>query len=218
MTPTSIPAAIAHELSVLAPTKIYIVGGTASVSTALQTTLGTYAPVTRLDNATYGDLAGYANDRYGTDAAVVEQAFGSSASTVYIADGQNFPDALGAGAAAAKAGAPVLLVTPTSIPAAIAHELSVLAPTKIYIVGGTASVSTALQTALGTYAPVTRLDNATYGDLAGYANDRYGTDAAVVEQAFGSSARRSHAGCPPGTLAVASWAPASTPIRMAVRA
>ncbi|HXX90725.1 MAG TPA: cell wall-binding repeat-containing protein, partial [Acidimicrobiales bacterium] len=104
---------------------------------------------TRLDSVTYGDLSGYANDRYGTDAAVVEQAFGGTASTVYIADGLNFPDALGAGAAAAKEGAPVLLVNPTSIPAAIAHELSVLQPTTIYIAGGTASVSTAIQTALG---------------------------------------------------------------------
>ena len=103
--------------------------------------VGHAAPVPRirLDSATYPDLAGYPNDRYGTDAAVAEQAFGSGASTVYIASGANFPDALGAGAAAAQAGGPVLLVTPTSIPAAIAHELTALHPTTIYVVGGTAA-------------------------------------------------------------------------------
>ena len=73
---------------------------------AVLTALGRTGPthVHRLDNATYPDLAGYPNDRYGTDAAVAEQAFGSGASTVYIASGANFPDALGAGAAAGKAG------------------------------------------------------------------------------------------------------------------
>ena len=115
----------------------------------------------RLDNATYGDLAGYPNDRYGTDAAVAEQAFGSGASTVYIASGANFPDALGAGAAAAQAGGPVLLVTPTSIPAAIAHELTALHPTTIYVVGGTASVSMAVLTALETYGPTQSIASTT---------------------------------------------------------
>lgn len=107
----------------------------------------------RLDHATYLDLSGYLNDRYGTDAAVAEQAFGSGASVVYVASGANFPDALGAGAAAAgAAGGPVLLVTPTSIPAAIAHELTALHPTTIYVVGSGASVSDAVLTALGGYA------------------------------------------------------------------
>ena len=140
----------------------------------------------RLDNATYPDLSGYPNDRYGTAAALAEQAFPGGASTVYVASGANFPDALGAGAAAGKAGGPVLLVTPTSIPAAIAHELTALHPSTIYVVGGTAAVSDAVLSALGAFGAttVTRLDNATYPDLSGYPNDRYGTDAAVVEQAF----------------------------------
>ena len=70
---------------------------------------------------------------------------------MYLASGANFPDALGAGAAAGSAGRAVLLVTPTSIPAAIAHELSVLKPTTIYIVGGTASVSDAVMAAVAAY-------------------------------------------------------------------
>ena len=95
----------------------------------------------RLDNATYPDLAGFPNDRYGTAAALAEQAFPGGASTVYVASGANFPDALGAGAAAGKALGPVLLVSPTAIPPVIAHELTALAPSTIYVVGGTASVS-----------------------------------------------------------------------------
>jgi putative cell wall-binding protein len=190
VTPTSIPAAIAHELTALHPATIYVVGGTASVSDAVMTSLETYATtVTRLDRTTYPDLSGYPNDRYGTDAAVVEQAFPGGAPTVYVASGANFPDALGAGAAAIKAGGPVLLVTPTSIPPAIALELTALHPSTINVVGGSASVSDAVMTTLGSYAAtVKRLDVATYPDLSGYPNDRYGTDATVAEQAFGGSA------------------------------
>jgi putative cell wall-binding protein len=129
-----------------------VIGGPASVSDAVKTALEHFGTtVTRLDNATYPDLSGYPNDRYGTDAAVAEQAFGGTATTVYLASGANFPDALGAGAAAGAAGGPVLLVTPTSTPAAIAHELSVLKPTTIYIVGGTASVSDAVLAAVAAY-------------------------------------------------------------------
>jgi putative cell wall-binding protein len=157
------------------------VGNTSSPTSA---SIALTMPI-RLDDATYPDLAGYPNDRYGTAAAVAEQAFPAGASTVYVASGANFPDALGAGAAAGKAGGPVLLVTPTSIPAAIAHELTALHPSTIYVVGGTASVSDAVKKGLEAFATtVTRLDSATYPDLSGYPNDRYGTDAAVVEQAF----------------------------------
>ncbi|HEY7941067.1 MAG TPA: cell wall-binding repeat-containing protein, partial [Candidatus Limnocylindrales bacterium] len=150
--PTAIPPAIAHELTALRPSTIYVVGGPASVSDAVKTALRAFAgTVTRLDTAHFPDLAGYPNDRYGTAAAVTEQAFGGTASTVYVASGANFPDALGAGAAAGSAGGPVLLVTPTTTPAAIAHELSVLKPTTIYIVGGTASVSDAVMAAVAAY-------------------------------------------------------------------
>ena len=139
----------------------------------------------RLDNATYPDLSSFPNDRYGTAAALAEQAFPGGAATVYVASGANFPDALGAGAAAGKARGPVLLVSPTAIPPAVAHELTALAPSTIYVVGGTASVSDAVLLALGSFAgTVTRLDNATYPDLSSFPNDRYGTDAAVTEQAF----------------------------------
>jgi len=118
---------------------------------SLHVNIGVPVTVHRLDNATYPDLSGYPNDRFGTDAAVAEQAFPSGASTVYVANGLNFPDALGASAAAATVGAPVLLVTPTSIPAAIAHELTALHPTTIYVVGGPGSVSSGVATALGAF-------------------------------------------------------------------
>jgi putative cell wall-binding protein len=61
----------------------------------------------------------------------------SSTPVVYVATGENFPDALGAAAAAAVQGGPVLLVRNTSIPAATAAELARLSPNVIYVAGGT---------------------------------------------------------------------------------
>jgi hypothetical protein len=76
----------------------------------------------------------------------------SSTPVVYVATGENFPDALGAGPAAAIVKGPILLVSLNSIPGETAAELTRLAPDKIIIVGGTAVVSASVETGLGAYA------------------------------------------------------------------
>ena len=123
-------------------------------------------PVTRISGT----------DRYATAAAISRTGYPGGSDVVYVATGANFPDALGAGPAAARASAPILLVTRTGIPAATANELRRLDPGRITIVGGTGAVSSAVAAGLRSYAPtVTR--------LAG--SDRYGTAAAVATAAFG---------------------------------
>jgi hypothetical protein len=72
---------------------------------------------------------------------------------VYVATGENFPDALGAASASAVQGGPVLLVQPNAIPAATAVELSRLSPNVIYVAGGPAVVSDAVFDALKAYTP-----------------------------------------------------------------
>ncbi|HEX9643246.1 MAG TPA: cell wall-binding repeat-containing protein [Acidimicrobiia bacterium] len=64
---------------------------------------------------------------------------------VYIATGENFPDALGAAAAAAVGLGPVLLVQQNAVPSPTLAELNRLQPPKIVIVGGTAVISNAVQ-------------------------------------------------------------------------
>ena len=91
-------------------------------------------------------------------------------SVVFIATGQNFPDALGGGPGAAEFGAPILLVEKDAIPATTAAELTRLTPAVIIVLGGTAAISEATVTALGQYA-------ATVQRIAG--NNRYETAAAV---------------------------------------
>jgi hypothetical protein len=85
--------------------------------------------------------------------AVANQArAGSATPVVYVATGESFPDALGAGPAATIVKGPVLLVSQNAIPGATATELARLAPDKIIIVGGTAVVSTNVEDLLKAYA------------------------------------------------------------------
>jgi putative cell wall-binding protein len=64
---------------------------------------------------------------------------------VYVAVGTNFPDALAGAAAAAATGSPVLLTPTGSLPQAVADEITRLNPTRIYILGGTAVISPAVE-------------------------------------------------------------------------
>lgn len=77
---------------------------------------------------------------------------GSSTPVVYVATGENFPDALGAGPAAATVNGPILLVAQNAIPGETAAELTRLAPDKIIVVGGTAVVSVSVENGLKAYA------------------------------------------------------------------
>lgn len=92
-------------------------------------------------------------DRYATSAAVA--ATFDTADTVYIAAGDNYPDALSAGAAAARDAAPLLLVPGDAAPPAVVLEqLQRLQPSRLVVVGGGAAVSdTTVQLLLAATAP-----------------------------------------------------------------
>ena len=100
--------------------------------------------------------------------AVASRASAPSATpVVYVATGENFPDALGAGPAAAIVKGPILLVSQNSIPGETAAELTRLSPDKIVIVGGTAVVSPSVESALAAYAgTVERIAGANRYDTA----------------------------------------------------
>ena len=141
---SSLPSATAAELTRLKPGRIVVLGGTRAVSAAVETALRGYTAgrVTR--------LAG--SDRYATAAAVSASVFAAGAPIVYIATGATFPDALAAGAAAARVRAPILLVAGNALPAATAAELVRLGPDKIVVMGGTSVVSDAVVHQLRPYA------------------------------------------------------------------
>lgn len=116
-------------------------------------------------------------DRQGTAVAVSQRTFPANVPVVYIATGQNFPDALSAGPAAAKQGGPLLLVDRDSMSQAVRDELTRLKPAKIVVVGSDLSVGSQV-----------------YSDLAGYAKnrdirrlggvDRYDTSKRIMQYAF----------------------------------
>ena len=126
-----------------------------------------------------GSVTRYAGaDRYGTAVAISQAHFAPNASVAFIATGTNFPDALAGAAAAGKLGGPVLLVTPTSIPAAVKTELTRLNPAAIVILGGTGAVSQGVQDELAGMFGANKLVR-----LAGA--DRYSTAVEISKAYFG---------------------------------
>jgi uncharacterized repeat protein (TIGR01451 family) len=113
------------------------------------------------------------SNRYGTAAATSAADF-ETADTVFIATGQNFPDALAGAALAGARGAPVLLVQRDAVPHETLAELQRLTPNTIVILGGEAVVSPSVAQQLETYGNVVR--------LAG--SNRYGTAAAISEYGY----------------------------------
>ena len=118
-------------------------------------------------------------DRYATAALVSERTFAPDVPVVYVATGATYPDALTGGAVAARAGGPVLLVTPSSVPVVTRTEIQRLRPQRIVVLGGTSAVSASVQNQLASLAPggASRLSGV----------DRYETAAAISRSTFGAS-------------------------------
>jgi len=162
-----IPGVVRSELARIGMLdEIFVIGGPAAVSDSVVAQLAPYATtVTRLAGAT----------RYET-ATAFSQRFRGSASTVYIATGENHPDALVTAAAAGASGAPLLLTRPDTVPASTTRELSRLQPSEIIVVGGEAVISPGVLAVLQGYATTVRR-------IAG--RDRFATASAVSADTFG---------------------------------
>jgi putative cell wall-binding protein len=167
----SIPPATIAELTRLKPARIAVVGGPGAVNDSVLRMLHRYTPgpVVR--------LAGH--DRDATSAAVSTSAFQPGVRAVYIASDRNYADALVAGAAAAEAGDPVLLVGRDGVPAALARELTRLRPSSIVIVGGIFAVTEKTAHLLSAYTKgaVTRE----------MGTDRYDTSVALARVSFATA-------------------------------
>jgi len=115
-------------------------------------------------------------DRHATAALVSQRTFAPGVPVLYVATGATYPDALTGGAAAARRGAPVLLVKGSAIPPVTLAEIQRLRPQRIVVLGGTSVVSGAVLNQLATLAPggASRLAGA----------DRYATAAAISRASF----------------------------------
>jgi putative cell wall-binding protein len=119
-------------------------------------------------------------DRYNT-ATTVSSTFFTRANVVFIASGENYPDALGASAAAAWAGGPLLLVPHDSVPAEVTAEIERLSPPKIVVVGGTSAIDASVYSDLATLVPAGGISR-----ISG--TDRYDTSRLIAASVFGSAA------------------------------
>lgn len=142
---TRVPGIIATELTRLNPGKIVVFGGASTV------TEGTRAELMQFTSGRVDRWWG--GDRYSTSAQIVANAYPGSGGTVYIASGRVFTDALSGAPVAGKGQSPILLVDTDTIPATVAAELERLAPSRIVIFGGPATISLEVQAALADYLP-----------------------------------------------------------------
>ncbi|GAA1138857.1 hypothetical protein GCM10009583_05630 [Ornithinicoccus hortensis] len=136
--PDEVPFATETELNRLNPTDIKVLGGTEAVSEDVVEALGEFGAVERLRGDTRYETAVQISADYETNA------------NVFVASGQNWPDALAGAARAGLVEAPVLLTKPTEIPDSTWAELERLKPGTVYVLGGTTAVSTEVAEELAT--------------------------------------------------------------------
>ncbi len=130
---TSLPAAAAAELRRLRPGRVVVVGSRAAVSRHVVRQLRGYARSGRVTR-----WAG--RTRYATTALASRHGFHPGVPVAYVVSGTRYAPGLGGVAAAARAGAPLLLTRPGRLPGATAAELRRLRPRRIVVVGPGAAV------------------------------------------------------------------------------
>lgn len=143
----SLAGATAAEIVRLKPARVYVLGGEPTVGSGVMASIASLSPtltVTRLGGPNRYDVAATV-----ARVAVAEAAAkGSVIATAYVATGLTFPDALAASPISAKTGWPILLTKPAALmpgPAAALRDLKIK---NVVILGGTNSVTPAVETQL----------------------------------------------------------------------
>ena len=152
---------------------VLAIGVVLAATLGLVTTAGAVAQYVRIGGT----------DRFDTAVALANQMLTPPAATVYVASGDNFPDALAASAAAAHVGGPVLLTHATTLPDGTKNEIIALKPSKVVVVGGPGAVSDAVKTAISDAAK-SAVPSATVVRVGADVGTRYDTAAALSSSAF----------------------------------
>lgn len=170
--PDSVPAVVATALSDLGVSKVFVVGGTGAVSSAVFDAL----------DASYDAERIWGTDRYQTAAKVaVEIASNEGAGFgkhVFIARGDSFPDALAVSPLAAYSYSPILLTPPDVLSAATQNALVSLDIESAVVVGGTGAVGGAVKSAIDAKL----VANGGTASERWFGSDRYATAADVAKK------------------------------------
>lgn len=158
---TGIPDGVIKEIQRLGAKKVYLLGGTSTISAAAETQLKKYVKVERLSGS----------NRYETSVSIAKKVLAIlPKASILVAKGSGFADALSAGGYIAKKGAALVLIdgqTASSSVMALKDKA-----TEVLVLGGVNSVSKKVQSQLG----AKRLEG----------KDRYETSLALAQAAFGS--------------------------------
>lgn len=136
-------AATIAQLQRLNAAEVVVVGGTTTISNTVAQQARSY---TR--NNSMIRLAG--DTRYDTMEAVARQ-FPAGRSPAYVASGQVYADALVGSALAGRRGVPIILTQGTRVPQATATALTRQAPSQMFVLGGTDTITNGTMGQLGQY-------------------------------------------------------------------
>ena len=150
---------------------IYIIGGTSVVGKDIEDKLNLlgYHSIKR--------IGGY--DRFDTNLLVVGEADVPLGTPVFVASGNNFPDALSVSSFAGANSFPALLVGANYFPDKTKAYIAKINPTEVYITGGTSVVSQDIENQIQALVPSAKIQR-----LAG--NDRFDT-AGLLAKEFATS-------------------------------
>lgn len=136
----TLPTETADAITRLDPERVEVLGGTAAIA---------HSVVGEIEELTAATVTRHAGaDRYATAARLIDARV-EHTDGVYLATGENFPDALAGGAAAASAGAPLLLSGGQELTDAAAGTLARLVPSWLTLLGGDSALSDLVLTDIG---------------------------------------------------------------------
>ncbi|WP_404459644.1 cell wall-binding repeat-containing protein [Sutcliffiella horikoshii] len=128
----ALPDITMAEIERLGASTVYILGGTGAVSTEVEEAL-------EAEGITVERLSG--KSKFETAVAIAHEVAPDGAAEAVVVNGNHFADALSVASYAGDKGMPILLTTPTNLPAATAKAIDDLGVESTVVVGGTAAVS-----------------------------------------------------------------------------
>lgn len=145
---------------------VYIIGGAEIIGTEFETKLNTlgFKNIVR--------IAGL--DRYDTSYKIASSLNNETIPTVVISSGEQYPDALSISSFAARKGWPILLTPHDALPEVMKKFLLEKKPSKVYITGGTGSISDTLKSEVSALVPQANVER-----LAG--QSRFDTNVLIAE-------------------------------------
>lgn len=155
----SLNASAAKELKRLNVKTVFIAGGSGVVSDNTETMIRNLGiNVQRISGA----------NRYETSVKIAE-SLDTTSSGIFLATGDNFPDALSAASLAAKKGMPIILTPKDSLDKSVQTYLSDRSISKVYVIGGEGVISSKVFNMLPNAERI-------------YGNDRYETSIALLNK------------------------------------